>query len=68
VGGRRPEGKSQFGNLHLDETLILKWAFKNWEGSTYWIYLAKDMGRWRTVENAVINVLVSYNSENFLNN
>jgi hypothetical protein len=31
-----------------------------------WIDLAEDRDRWRTLVNAVMNLLVPYNAENFL--
>jgi hypothetical protein len=30
-----------------------------------WIDLAKDKDRWRVLENAVMNLQVPYNTENF---
>jgi hypothetical protein len=33
-----------------------------------WIDLAQDMGRWRALVHAVMNLRVPYNAENFLTN
>jgi hypothetical protein len=55
----KPEGKRPLGNQGIDETLILKWIFKNWDGEMDWIDLAedRDMG-WNFVK-AVMKFWVS---------
>jgi hypothetical protein len=40
----------------VDGRIILKWIFKTWDGSMYWIELAQDRDRWRAVVNAVMNL------------
>jgi hypothetical protein len=35
-------------------------------GSTDWIWLAQDRGRWRVLVNAVINIRVTYSVGNLL--
>jgi hypothetical protein len=42
----------------LDEKIILKQKFKNWDGGMDWIDLAQDTGRWWALLNAVINFRV----------
>ena len=51
---RRPDGKRPFGRPRI----ILKWIFKKWDGSMYWIDMAQDMDRWRALVNAVIKLRV----------
>jgi hypothetical protein len=62
-----------WGNLrkrdHLEDPgidgMILKWIFKK-DGGMDWIDLAQDRDRWRALVNAVMNLLVPQNTENFL--
>jgi hypothetical protein len=51
---RRPDRKRPFGRPRI----ILKWIFKKWDGSMYWIDMAQDMDRWRALVNAVIKLRV----------
>jgi hypothetical protein len=39
-------GRGNLEDLGVDDRIILKWIFKNWDGGMGWIYLAhdKDMG------------------------
>jgi hypothetical protein len=42
--------------------IILKCAFKKWDGGMDWIDMARDRDRWRTVVSAVMNVRVPYSA------
>ena len=65
-----------WGNLkernHLEDTgvdgrIILRWVFRKWVcGGMDRIELAQDRDRWRELVNAVMNILVSQNTGNFL--
>jgi hypothetical protein len=37
-----------------------------WAGDMDWIDLAQSKGRWRALENAVMNIRVQYNAGNFM--
>ena len=45
-------------NLGVDGRIILKRILEKWDGGTHRIYLAQDRGTWRTLVNAVMNLLV----------
>jgi hypothetical protein len=57
---------NHLGNPRVDGRTILKWIFKKWDGGMDWIELAQDRDRWRTLVNAVMNLWVPENAENFL--
>jgi hypothetical protein len=46
-------------NKSIDETIILKWIFRNWNGEMDWIDLAQGRDRWWNFVKAVINFWVS---------
>jgi hypothetical protein len=43
----------------VDGRTILRWIFKKWDEGMDWIDLAKEMVRWWTLVNAVMNLRVS---------
>jgi len=43
----------------LDGRIILKWNFRKWDGSIYWIDLSQSRDGWRAVVNVVMNLRVS---------
>ena len=50
----------------LDGRIILRWIFRKWDRGMGWIDLAQDKDRWRTLVNAVMNILLPYNVGIFL--
>jgi hypothetical protein len=46
------------GDPGVERRKILKWIFKQWDGSMDWIEPAQDRDRWRAVVNAVMNLRV----------
>jgi hypothetical protein len=46
-------------NGGIDGRIILKWILQRWDGGTDSIDLAQDMGRWRAVVNAIMNLRFS---------
>jgi hypothetical protein len=54
------------GDPGIDGRIILKCIFKTWCGGMDWIELAQDRDRWQAVVNAVMNLRVPLNAENFL--
>jgi hypothetical protein len=42
----------------VDGRIILKWIFKNWDGSMDWIELDQNRDRWWALVNAVMNLRV----------
>jgi hypothetical protein len=63
---RRPDGNRPLEDLVQDGTIILKWIFRNWDGSMDWIAVPQDRSKWRAVMNAVTNLRVPKNTENIL--
>jgi hypothetical protein len=55
------------GNPGVDGRILLRWIFRKWdEGGRDRIDLAQGTDRWRVFVNAVMNLLVPQNEENFL--
>jgi hypothetical protein len=46
------------GDPGVDESIILKWIIKTWDGGMDWIELAQDRDRWRALVNGVVNLRV----------
>jgi hypothetical protein len=46
------------GDPGVDGRIILKWIFKEFDGSMDWIELAQERDRWRALVSAVINLRV----------
>ena len=42
----------------VNESIIIRWIFRNWDGGIDWIDLAQDRDRWRTLVNTVMNFRV----------
>ena len=42
----------------VNERIIIRWIFRNWDGGIDWIDLAQDRDRWRTLVNTVMNFRV----------
>ena len=56
--GNRREG-DHWGDLGVDGWIILVWISRRWDvGYLYWIELAQDRDRWRTLVSAVMNLRV----------
>ena len=51
--------RNHLADLGLDGRVILKWIFKNWNGSMDWIDLVQDRDRWRSVVKVAMNLRVS---------
>ena len=53
----KPEGKNHWGDLGVDEGLILRWKIRRWDvWGMDWIELAQDRDSWRALVNAVMNL------------
>jgi len=64
--GGKTYGKHRLEDLGIEERIILKWTFKNWNGGTDCIDLAQDLDRRRTLVNAVMELSGSEKGGNFL--
>ena len=53
-------------DLGVDGRIILKWIFKKWDSSLYWIELAHDRDRSRILAHATTNNLILQNAGNVL--
>jgi hypothetical protein len=51
--------RNHLEDLGLDGRVLLKWIFKNWNGSMDWIDLAQDRDRWRSVVKVAMNLRIS---------
>ena len=49
-------GKDDLEDLDVDGRIVLKCAFKKWDGGMDWIQPAQDRDRWLAVVNAVIDL------------
>jgi hypothetical protein len=54
----KPKGRSPFERPGLNETIILKWILKKWDGYIDWIDLTQNKSTWRALLNAVMNLRV----------
>jgi hypothetical protein len=61
-----PEGQRSLEDPSVGRRIILKWIFGKWDGGMYWINLAQDTNRWRTLVNAKMKLRVPQNAGNFL--
>jgi hypothetical protein len=43
----------------IDRRIILRWAFRKWDGVMDWIDLALDRNRWRALVNAIMKLRVT---------
>jgi hypothetical protein len=51
--------RDHLGDPGIDGRIILRWIFRKWDvGDMDRIELAQDMGRWRALVNAVMNLWV----------
>jgi hypothetical protein len=63
----KPEGKRTFGRARLRWENNIKMDLQEVGcGGTDWIEVAQDRDRWRALMNAVMNLRVPYNAENYL--
>ena len=59
--------RDHWGDPSVDGRRILIWIFRNWNvGGMDWIELAEDRDSWWALVNAVMNLRVPWNEENFL--
>ena len=58
--------RDNLGDPGVDGRMILRWIFREWDGSVDWVELDQDRYRWRALVNAVMNVWVPYSEGNFL--
>jgi hypothetical protein len=49
----------------VDGRITLKRIFDKWDGVLDWIDLAQDRDKWRALVNAVMNLSVPQNVDNF---
>jgi hypothetical protein len=63
---RKPEGINYLKDSDVDVTIILKWIFEKRHCSMAWLQVAQNKKKWRAFVNAIMNVWVPYNAENFL--
>jgi hypothetical protein len=57
-GGKQLKEGDHFKDRDVDERIILKWIYEQWDGGMDWIDLAQDRDRWRALINAVIKLCV----------
>ena len=52
--------RTHLENPDMDETIILRWIFRKWDGGggTDWIDLAQDRDRWQAFVNMLTNLQV----------
>jgi hypothetical protein len=50
--------RDHWGDLCVDEWIILGWISMRWDVDMDWIGLAQDRDRWRTLLSAVMNLWV----------
>jgi hypothetical protein len=62
----KPEGKSHLEDPDADGRVILRWISGSGMGDMDRVDLAQDRDRWLALVNAVMNVRIQSNAENFL--
>jgi len=45
----KPERRDNSEEPGIDGRIMLRWSFRKWDGSTYWINLARDRDRWKAL-------------------
>jgi hypothetical protein len=53
-----PRNGDHFEDTNVDERIILRWIFMEWDRSVDWVELAQDRDRWRAVLNEGLTLRV----------